>query len=59
MLNIGIGVTGEKESDYYMISGGADDLNTFSKDMAESYPATTNGHFSIEKVIKMPMVEHQ
>jgi FkbM family methyltransferase len=56
LLNIGIGVTSEKESDYYMISGGGDDLNTFSKEMAEGYPSKTEGRHSIEKVIKMSMV---
>jgi FkbM family methyltransferase len=56
LLNIGIGVTSEKESDYYMISGGGDDLNTFSKEMAESYPSKTEGRHSIENVIKMPLV---
>jgi FkbM family methyltransferase len=58
VLNVGVGFTGDKEADYYMIGGADDsaDLNTFSKKQAESYSAKTNGEGFVEKVIKMPMV---
>jgi hypothetical protein len=57
VLNAGIGISDRKQADYYMISGkGGEDLNTFSKDMAESYPAKTRGRHKIEKVIPMPLL---
>jgi FkbM family methyltransferase len=58
VLNVGIGVTDQKDMDYYMI-GGRDGayLNTFSKEQAETIVARSEGTRSIEKVLKMPMVE--
>ena len=58
VLNVGVGFTGEKEADYYMIGGAVNsaDLNTFSKEQAQECPSKTNGVGFVEKVIKMPMV---
>jgi FkbM family methyltransferase len=56
VLNVGIGPV-ETEADYYMIGGPmGDSLNTFDKEMAESYAKKYEGVHYIEKVIKMPLV---
>jgi FkbM family methyltransferase len=57
VLGVGIGLTEEKESDYYLIAGdGGDQLNTFSKEQAEAYPTKTDGKYRIQEVIKIPLV---
>jgi FkbM family methyltransferase len=56
LLRAGIGAGGNSEADYYVISGdGA--LNTFSKEMSESYPARTNGRYTLQKVIRLPLLD--
>src|SRR4051794_2107004 len=58
VLNVGVGVTGETEADYYIIGGkDGDYLNTFSKDQVESYRARSGGQRPVEKVVKMPLVD--
>jgi FkbM family methyltransferase len=53
----GIGIDGkDSEADYYVINGDGG-LNTFSREMAESYPARTNGNFSIQKVLRLPLLD--
>ena len=54
VLNIGIGVTDQKEADYYILPG-AGELNTFSKEQADAWTKTV-GHQVIQKVTKMPLV---
>src|SRR5262249_55678207 len=57
VLNVGIGPKEEAEADYYIIGGPSGNaMNTFDKEMAESYSAKTGGSNYIEKVIKMPLV---
>jgi FkbM family methyltransferase len=57
VLGIGIGITDQEEADYYMIGGpGGFALNTFSREMAESYATKTGNYHYIEKVIKVPLV---
>jgi FkbM family methyltransferase len=57
LIKGGIGVDGkDSEADYYVINddGG---LNTFDKEMAESYPAKTGGQYSIKEVLRMPLLD--
>jgi FkbM family methyltransferase len=54
VLNIGIGVTDQKEADYYILEGDGQ-LNTFSKKQADGW-AKVKGHSMIKEVIKMPLV---
>jgi FkbM family methyltransferase len=57
-LNIGIGPTGQMVADYYMISGPDGYLlNTFSKDEVDDYATKSKGFRSVEKVIKIPLVD--
>ena len=56
LLRAGIGIGGQSEADYYVINGDGQ-LNTFSKEMAESYPARTNGRYSVQKVIRLPLLD--
>ena len=56
LLRAGIGAGGQSEADYYVISGDGG-LNTFSKDMAQSYAASTKGRYSIEKVLRLPLLD--
>ncbi len=53
-LNIGIGVTDQKEADYYILSGSGE-LNTFSKEQADGWTKIA-GHPVIKEVIKMALV---
>ena len=59
VLNAGVGFTGQKDADYYMIGGvlNSQDWNTFSKEQAESCKAKTKGAAFIEKVIRMPLLD--
>jgi hypothetical protein len=54
-LEAGIGITAEREADYYLMSDSA--WNTFSKEEAEHMTRATGGAIKIEKVIKMPLLE--
>lgn len=56
LLRAGIGAGGESQADYYVISGDGG-LNTFSKEMAESYAARTGQRYSIEKVVRLPLLD--
>jgi len=52
VLNVGIGITEQKEADYYCMND--DGLNTFDKAEAERRVALSKA--KIEKVVKMPLV---
>jgi len=52
VLNVGIGITEQKEADYYCMTD--DQLNTFDKEEAERLDSVTKA--KIEKVVKMPLV---
>jgi FkbM family methyltransferase len=54
VLNIGIGVTDQKEADYYILPGEGE-LNTFSKEEVDAWTKIAGHPVSI-KVIKMPLV---
>ena len=54
-LVAGIGLTAEAEADYYLMSDPA--WNTFSKEEAEHMQEATKGDVSIEKVVKMPLLD--
>lgn len=54
VLNIGIGITDEKEADYYVFDKNSQ-LNTFSKDRADEY-VKEYGPGILKEVIKMPLV---
>jgi FkbM family methyltransferase len=54
VLNIGVGVTDQKQAPYYIVRGEGQ-LNTFSKRQAERYKRLL-GPGAIEKVIRMPTV---
>ena len=52
VLNVGIGITEQKEADYYCLT--VDQWNTFDKEEAERRVAGSRA--KIEKVVKMPLV---
>ena len=54
-LEAGIGVTAEREADYYLMTESA--WNTFSKEEAEHMTRVTGGGIKVERVIKMPLLE--
>lgn len=54
-LAAGIGVTGVREAEYYVMSEPA--WNTFSKEEAEHMVRSTNGRVRIRDVIKMPLLD--
>jgi FkbM family methyltransferase len=54
VLNVGVGLTGEGQSDYYCMS--LAQWNTFDKDEAERRVTKTGGQVKIEKVVPMPLV---
>ena len=53
-LAVGIGVAAAKEADYYVMN--YDALNTFSKEDAERQAGATQGRVTIQKVIKVPLL---
>lgn len=53
-LVAGIGVTAQKEADYYVMTEPA--WNTFSKEEADHQARQTQGRIKVEKVIKMPLL---
>ena len=53
----GIGVTAQTEADFYIIGGSEDaQLNTFSREQAEALVTRSNGHYRIERVMKLPLL---
>lgn len=53
----GIGIDGkDSEADYYVIAGSGQ-LNTFSKEAADRYAARGDGKYSIQKVLRLPLVD--
>lgn len=57
VVRAGIGVTAQAEADFYIIGGSEDgQLNTFSREQAETLVQRSNGHYRIERVIKIPLL---
>lgn len=57
LIRGGIGIDGkDSEADYYVI-GGDGQLNTFSKEVADRYAARADGRHSIQKVLRLPLVD--
>jgi Methyltransferase FkbM domain len=54
-LEAGIGVTAAREADYYVMTESA--WNTFSKEEAEHMTRVTKGGITVQRVIKMPLLE--
>jgi FkbM family methyltransferase len=53
----GIGIDGkDSEADYYVIAGDGQ-LNTFSKEVADRFAARADGKYSIQKVLRLPLVD--
>jgi len=55
VLAVGIGVTNEKEVDYYRCTEPS--WNTFDKATAESYGTATKGRVTIKEVTRVPLVK--
>jgi FkbM family methyltransferase len=57
LVRAGIGVTEQAEADFYIIGGSEDgQLNTFSREQAEALVARSKGHYRIERVMKLPLL---
>ena len=57
LLRAGIGAGARSEADYYVIGGSEDgQLNTFSQEQATQLVARSQGHYRIERVIKVPLL---
>ena len=57
LLRAGIGPTAQSTADYYIIGGSSDgQSNTFSRDEAMQLAERSGGRYSIEKVIKIPLL---
>jgi len=57
LVGAGIGVTAQAEADFYIIGGSEDgQLNTFSREQAETLVARSRGQYSIAKVLKVPLL---
>jgi len=57
LIRGGIGIDGKDgEADYYVISGDGQ-LNTFSKEAAESLPARSGGFHTVQKVLRLPLLD--
>lgn len=54
-LEAGIGVTGDREADYYLMTESA--WNTFSKEEAEHMTRVSGGRIKVERVIKVPLLD--
>jgi FkbM family methyltransferase len=54
VLNVGIGISEQKEADYYCMT--IDQWNTFDKEEAERRANKPGSRAKIEKVVKMPLV---
>ena len=58
LLRAGIGPGVQREADFYVIGGTSHSLlNTFSKEDADNVVARSGGRFSIEKVVKLPLLD--
>jgi FkbM family methyltransferase len=55
VLEAGIGVTAEKEADYYIMSHHS--WNTFSREEAEHQVKESQGKIQIKEIIKMPLLD--
>jgi FkbM family methyltransferase len=55
VLAAGIGATAAREADYYVMTESS--WNTFSKDEAERQAKVSDGRYTIEKVVKVPLLE--
>jgi FkbM family methyltransferase len=57
LVRAGIGVSAQAEADFYIIGGSEDgQLNTFSREQADTLVARSNGHYRIERVMKIPLL---
>jgi FkbM family methyltransferase len=57
LIRGGIGIDGkDSEADYYVISGDGQ-LNTFSKEVAESLSQRSGGFHTIQKVLRLPLLD--
>jgi FkbM family methyltransferase len=57
LVGAGIGATAQAEADFYIIGGSEDaQLNTFSKEQADTLVARSNGHYRIDRVMKIPLL---
>lgn len=56
VVGAGIGVTAQTEADYYVIAPDEGQLNTFSREQAETLVAKSKGRYRIERVMKIPLL---
>jgi len=57
LLRVGIGPARESAADYYIIGGSEDgQLNTFSREQAMELVTRGQGHYRIDRVIKIPLL---
>jgi len=57
LVRAGIGVTAQAEADFYIIGGSEDgQLNTFSREQAETLVSRSNGKYRIDRVMKIPLL---
>ena len=57
LLRAGIGPKKESAADFYIIGGSEDgQLNTFSREEAEQLVTRSRGHYRIDRVIKVPLL---
>jgi FkbM family methyltransferase len=57
LVRAGIGATAQAEADFYIIGGSEDaQLNTFSREQAETLVKRSNGRYTIERVMKIPLL---
>ena len=57
LVRAGIGVSAQAEADFYIIGGSEDaQLNTFSREQAEALVSRSRGHYRIERVMKIPLL---
>ena len=58
LVRAGIGVTAQTEAEFFVIGGSEDgQLNTFSREQAETLVKRSNGRHSIAKVLKIPLLD--
>jgi FkbM family methyltransferase len=57
LVRAGIGVTAQTEADFYVIGGSEDgQLNTFSREQADTLVKRSNGRYTIAQVLKVPLL---
>lgn len=57
LVRAGIGATAQAEADFYIIGGSKDgQLNTFSPEQAKALVTRSNGVYSVERVLKIPLL---